>query len=296
MRQAGEKRAEGARARAAAAAEARASVAFSPPSPHAAVAAASTRARSRAARSAPPYRAIASAARGARPASASAAEAARGEGAVRAAAPGARADPRGVEEGLVRLLVRACRVEDAREERERRHERSAERTRGGRYRAGHVEGARDARSRLWRTQPAPPPLSICWSCREKNPPDDTARASRLDSEKTLEGEAVEKESRREMIDDRAYSTVSLRGHSTLSALRLVRHEPGLSSASAHARVNPKLHFARQARKPSSSSLRFRLRPMNTILLTTFSSGPHSTLDGPKLICSCTPWNTNLVFP
>ena len=74
----------------------------------------------------------------------------------------------GVEEGLVRLLVRACRVEDAREERERRHERSAERTRGGRYRAGHVEGARDARSRLWRTQPAPPPLSICWSCREKN--------------------------------------------------------------------------------------------------------------------------------
>jgi hypothetical protein len=34
-------------------------------------------------------------------------------------------------EGFVRLLVRACRVEDAREERERRDEREAERSRRG---------------------------------------------------------------------------------------------------------------------------------------------------------------------
>ena len=44
-------------------------------------------------------------------------------------------------------------------------------------------------------------------------------------------------------------------------------------------------LTRQALKPSSSSLRFRFRPMNTILFTLGSSAPHSTDEGPKLMCS-----------
>jgi hypothetical protein len=36
--------------------------------------------------------------------------------------------------------------------------------------------------------------------------------------------------------------------------------------------------------------------MKTILLIFFSSGPHSMVDGPKLICSCTPWKQGCSLP
>merc|ERR1719276_530361 len=40
----------------------------------------------------------------------------------------------------------------------------------------------------------------------------------------------------------------------------------------------------------------RFLPINTILLILASSVPQDFSLGPKLICSCTPWNTNLVSP
>mmetsp|Transcript_3948 Transcript_3948/g.6752 ORF Transcript_3948/g.6752 Transcript_3948/m.6752 type:complete len:239 (-) Transcript_3948:540-1256(-) len=53
-----------------------------------------------------------------------------------------------------------------------------------------------------------------------------------------------------------------------------------------------MHFL----KPSSSSLRLSPLPMKTSLLILFSPSFQIACEGPKLICSWTPWKTNLTSP